>query len=281
MIQDIFPMVFHNEYRAFEPNDESLIISFQEDKMLIRQEAGVSRFPQYQEVSFSGGEIHYLFSIDDQKYFLLMASESIAIEGYEYVPVGSFREMQPRHTAFAAVTAYHLCRWYESNRFCGRCGHTMTADDKERMLRCPACENIIYPVIAPAVIIGVVDGDRIIMTKYNSREYKRYALVAGFAEIGESLEQTVAREVMEEVGLRVKNIRYYKSQPWALSGTLLAGFFAELDGDDEIIMDEEELSEAVWFHRDEITIQDDTISLTREMIAAFQSGLFNSDFFRK
>ena len=97
-------------------------------------------------------------------------------------------------------------------------------------------------------------------------------MIAGFTEIGENAEQTVAREVMEEVGLKVKNIRYYKSQPWAFSGSLLMGFFAELDGDDVITLDTNELSEAGWFSRDEIDLEDDHLSLTREMIMLFKQN---------
>ena len=97
-----------------------------------------------------------------------------------------------------------------------------------------------------------------------------YALVAGFTEIGETLEQTVEREVMEEVGLKVKNIRYYKSQPWGLSGSLLAGFFCDLDGDDTITLQEDELKEAEWFEAADLTPEADGISLTREMMAKFR-----------
>ena len=104
-------------------------------------------------------------------------------------------------------------------------------------MRCACCGNMVYPKIAPAVIVGVIYDNKILMTKYSDREYKKYALIAGFTEIGETAEETVRREVMEEVGLHVKNIRYYKSQPWALSGSLLAGFFCELDGDDTISRD--------------------------------------------
>ena len=110
------------------------------------------------------------------------------------------------------------------------------------------------------------------MSKYAGRTYTNYALIAGFTEIGESAEQTVAREVMEEVGLKVKNIRYYKSQPWAFSGSLLMGFFCELEGSDEIRLDTSELAEAGWFARNEITLEDDHISLTREMIMAFKNN---------
>lgn len=121
-----------------------------------------------------------------------------------------------------------------------------------------------FPKICPAVIVGVTDGNRILMSKYAGRSYKKYALLAGFTEIGETVEETVAREVMEEVGLKVKNIRYYKSQPWAFSDTLLMGFYCDLDGDAEVTLDEEELALAEWFERDEIPVEPSRDSLTNE-----------------
>lgn len=131
---------------------------------------------------------------------------------------------------------------------------------------------MIYPRINPVIIVGVTWGDKIIMTKYNGRSYKDYALIAGFTEFGETIEQTVEREVLEEVGLKVKNIRFYKSQPWGFSGSLLMGFFADVDGDKHISLEEEELSYGGWFKRDEIDLPPDDVSLTREMILAFANG---------
>ena len=128
---------------------------------------------------------------------------------------------------------------------------------------------MIYPRIAPAVIIAVTDGDRLVMSKYAGRSYTRFALLAGFIEIGETAEEAVAREVMEEVGLKVKNIRYYGSQPWGIAGNLSIGYFCDLDGDDTIRIDENELSEAGWYHRDSLPAKDDGISITREMIRIF------------
>ena len=141
----------------------------------------------------------------------------------------------------------------------------------QRMLQCPCCANMVFPKIAPAVIVGVTHGDKILMTKYAGREYKRYALIAGFTEIGESVEETVKREVMEEVGLHVKNLRYYKSQPWSFSDTLLMGFFAEVEGDDSITLDREELALAEWFERENIPVSESDISLTSEMIEYFRN----------
>ena len=122
------------------------------------------------------------------------------------------------------------------------------------------------------MIVGILNGDKLLMSKYAGRSYRSYALIAGFIEIGESAEQTVQREVMEEVGLKVKNIRYYKSQPWGFTDSLLFGYFCELDGNDTIRLDTNELSQAGWYTRDEITLEDDYLSLTREMILQFKEG---------
>ena len=141
------------------------------------------------------------------------------------------------------------------------------------MLSCESCGFLVYPTISPCVIVGIHSGDRLLLTKYAGRAYTRYALVAGFVEIGESLEQAASREVMEEVGLKIKNLQFYKSQPWPFSDSLLSGFFAELDGDDTITLDQEELSLGVWMKRDEIPPDESKISLTGAMMEAFRTGV--------
>lgn len=142
----------------------------------------------------------------------------------------------------------------------------------ERARQCGACGAVVYPSISPAVIVAVVDGERILLTKYANRPGSRMALVAGFMEVGETVEDTVRREVMEEVGLKLKNIRYYKSQPWAFSSSVLMGFFADLDGSSDIVLDKNELQEAAWVDRDDAPANDANISLTAEMIDAFRLG---------
>ncbi len=121
------------------------------------------------------------------------------------------------------------------------------------------------------MIVAVRSRGRILLTQY-SRPDAPWALIAGFAEIGETIEQTVRREVMEECGLRVRDLRYYKSQPWGFSGDLLFGFFCECDGDDMIRLDAHELKRAAWFLPEEIDFRDDGVSLTREMIECFRTG---------
>ena len=124
-----------------------------------------------------------------------------------------------------------------------------------------------------SALTAVTDGDRLVLSKYAGRSYTRFALIAGFIEIGETAEEGVAREVMEEVGLKVKNIRYYKSQPWSMSDTLLMGFFCDLDGDDQSVkIDKDELALAEWHVRGALPAKDDGISMTREMIRMFEEG---------
>jgi len=291
MIQDIYPKIYHNEYRDINPSQNDCILIFHKNKVLIRFQEDKLRYPTLQEfkdhaktsVSFKADKyiFYYLFSIDDRKYFLaypdstaliLQELPPVSLPGYAYEDVRIFRTAKSRHTSFAGITAHHLYGWYQTNRFCGRCDHPMSADHRERMLFCPQCHNMVYPRISPAVIVGILNGDKILMSKYAGRSYANYALIAGYVEVGENVEQTVQREVMEEVGLKVKNIRYYKSQPWAFSGSLLMGFFCDLDGSDQITLDTGELAEAGWFSREEISLADDSVSLTREMIIRFKEG---------
>jgi NAD+ diphosphatase len=242
---------------------------------IARDEENHLQLPQYGELADvqRKEDLQYLFSVGKETYFLLKSKDELPqANGYAYETVRTLRQLVSKEVCFAVMTAYHLYMWYRDNGYCGRCGGETVHDTKERMLRCPTCGNMIFPKIAPAVIVALTDGERILMTKYADREYKKYALIAGFTEIGETVEETVAREVMEEVGLKVKNVRYYKSQPWGVDSNLLLGFFAELDGDDTIHRDETELAEAEWFERNAMPAHDDGISLTREMMGVFERG---------
>ena len=288
MIHDIEPHKFDIAYIDSEPKNDSAILFFHDSYLLVgrlrNQAGGNITFPTYGEVCEKCEKLIYLFRLDEQSFFYYNVDKNETPQQlveklnlkqdivYDWQPRQFFRTALPKEYALAAVTAMHLDGWYRKNRYCGACGHPLIRDTKERMLRCEVCNNMVYPRINPAVIVGVTDGDRLLLTKYRGRAYKKYALVAGFTEIGESFEQTVAREVMEETGLKVKNIRYYKSQPWGFADNILAGYFCEVDGDPTIRMDQEELSVAEWFQRDAIPVEPEDLSLTNEMIIHFKQG---------
>ena len=269
MIQDLGEKKLYNEFEEIEAGEQDNVFCFDGDKILVSKSPdGTLIVPK--AVDFAGHKMQYLFRINEERYFLIVEKVEPLTE-YEWESTRNLRKFEWKELAFAAATAYHLYQWYRDNQYCGRCGEKLEHDHTERMLRCNACGNMIFPKIAPAVIVGVINGNKILLTKYNGRVYKKYALIAGFTEIGETAEETVAREVMEEVGLKVKNIRYYKSQPWGTDCNLLLGFFCDLDGTNT--MDEKELSTAEWFERDEMPVDDDGFSLTREMMSIFKRGV--------
>ena len=274
MIQDIYPHVLNNRFDPSKrPDENSLILSFSGLDLLIKGET----LPRMNDLKgIRGCDLIYLFSVDGDKDFFLYRETlepEIIPEGFEYVNARTLRSkgFSEKYMPLAIYTGLHLSHWYGNFKYCGRCGKPTHSDEKERALRCE-CGNVIYPVIAPAVIVGVTNGDKILVTKYRTG-FAHFALVAGFTEIGETLEETVAREVMEETGLKVKNIRYYKSQPWGIVSDLLVGFYCDVDGDDTIKMDESELKIAEWRTREEVELQPDQFSLTNEMMTMFKQGL--------
>lgn len=188
--------------------------------------------------------------------------------------------MVPRVNGFISMNAGHLRSWYQDSCYCGRCGHKTEHSKAERMMACPACGNAMYPRINPAILALIIekgespDKDRTLLTMYRGRGIEAYVLVAGFLEFGETVEQCVAREVMEEVGIKVRNVRYFDSQPWGFNQNIMMGYTCELDGDSAITVDQSELKTAAWFTREECPDRDDDhSSLTAHMIRSFKNGL--------
>ena len=275
MLQDMDAGRLENEFRDTAAVETDSIICFHEGKVLLNRGAENSlSLPTLAGIGNRKSAVapRYIFRMQERNYFLWTADAPAAAEGFAYEPVRQLRQLKSKEICFAVMTAWHLYNWYRANRFCGCCGAPTEHDSKERMLRCVKCGNMIFPRINPAVIVAVTDGDRLLLSKYAGRAYTHYALLAGYTEIGETIEQTVHREVMEEVGLRVKNLRYYKSQPWGVDGNILMGFFCDVDGSKAIRIDKNELSMAQWYPRDALPAKDDGISLTREMIRVFEEG---------
>ena len=273
MIQDIEPKHLDNHYENKSPRPQDAALCFSPaGEVFCRAAAdGSLEFPRFDALP-EGTAASYLFAIDDERYFLIPEGTPLP-EGFSTRSLRQLRRLRPMadDRVYAAYTGYHLWKWYRSSRYCGACGAATVPDETERMLRCPVCGNQIYPRLNPAVIVGVLGGGRILVTRYRTG-FAHNALVAGFTEIGETLEQTVAREVFEETGLHVKNIRYYKSQPWGVAQDILMGFFCEVDGDARIRMDEHELKYAAWETPETLELQPSDHSLTNEMMRLFKQG---------
>lgn len=279
MIQDIFPHKLYNQYRPdIQPGKDDYVICIKDQNMLVNKKQMdhlVLEFPRVGDFT-QKLNLRYLLSVDDEHYFIYDQqdkAEEPLLSGYDYMDIRKIRKSvsAPRYRIFALLTAKHLYDWYRDNVFCGRCGETMVHSKKERAMMCKCCGYVSYPRIMPAVIVGVRDKDRLLITRYRNG-YQHNALVAGFTEIGETLEETVMREVMEETGIRVKNIEYYKSQPWGIANDILMGFYCDAEGSVEIRMEEDELKYAEFVHKKDIVLQPDDFSLTNEMMKVFKES---------
>ncbi|MDD7200783.1 MAG: NAD(+) diphosphatase [Sphaerochaetaceae bacterium] len=260
MIQDIAPHQLDNHWHPCEPKSGDYLFHFKDKRLLLSPDGSLPRVADIQS------PLTYLFTFDEVNCWLSQESE-----GENWIALRETKNL-PDGLGLAAATAWQLNTWYEGNRFCGHCGKPMALGTSERSLVCPSCGTTIYPKIMPAVIIGLWNGNRILMTRYaiSHSAYRGRALIAGFVEIGESAEETVRREVMEEVGLSVRDIRYFASQPWGSASDLLLGYFCHLDKSSSIHLDATELEDAEWVGRDEIDPATDTVSLTGTMIRYFK-----------
>ncbi len=280
MIQDIQPHKYNNDYVKREPQETDIFLIFSKNQALFYVDKSNLELPTIETLKqaypdLKNEQLTYLFSIDEIGVFTIIKHDILfeEREAFEYKPISSFRTFVPMWKGFIGITANHLYKWYQSNRYCGCCGGVMVEKEDERAMKCVNCGFLDFPKICPVVIVGVINEDKILLTKYANRAFTNYALIAGFCEIGESLEATIAREVKEEAGVQVKNLRYYGSQPWGFSESLLMGFFADLDGDPTITIDEEELIEGIWMNREGVPVdQENGLSLTYTMMQAFKNG---------
>lgn len=275
MIQDIAPHKFDNSFHCGPAKREDIALCFWQNSVLLK-DGELPRFADLPEelARRTAQEAERLFSIDETAFYLLDAQQlhTEEPEGFSWQSTRVFRNMEPSFLAFGGITACHLWRWEQSRQYCGRCGTKTEHSQSERALFCPKCGLMEYPKISPAVIVAISDGDKLLMAKNANSKSGSYALIAGFVEIGESFEQTVHREAMEEVGIRLKNVRYYKSQPWGFSDTVMIGFTAELDGSGEFTLQQSEIADAKWVHREDIPPVESFISIGSELIENFRLG---------
>lgn len=187
-------------------------------------------------------------------------------ETAEYLPMGlraSYDYLDPVLHKIAGK-AYELIYWDQHSRFCPSCG-TKTVMQTTISKQCPNCKYEIYPVVSPAILVLIRKGDAILLVHARNFRGSFYGLVAGFLETGETLEECVRREVMEETGLEINNITYFGNQPWPYPSNLMVGFIADYVSG-TIRLQDEELSEGAFFSKDNLPELPRKLSLARKMI---------------
>jgi NAD+ diphosphatase len=248
---------------------------FNSGKLLIENTDGKAAIPFLKspaEIGISTKLDHYLGTLGGYGCYTAVADT----EASDREIIG-FRELRSLFCVLdddilmLACRAKQLAEWNRLNQFCGRCGSHTEPKKDERAHICPKCGLIVYPRISPAVITAIIKGDSILLAHNYRFRNNMYSLIAGFVEAGETLEDTVKREIFEEVGLKVRNIRYFSSQPWPFPDSLMVGFTAEYESGD-INVDGIEIRDAAWFKSSSLPDLPDGMSIARKIIEWFKEN---------
>ena len=243
--------------------DHKLLTKKEEDRYLIPKSTDLRALDQRPD------PLHFLGSLEGCPCYAgeLPLSEPLP-ETFELKGVRSLFGHLEEPLIGVAGLANQLVLWDRNHRFCGRCA--LPTEDKadERAKACPECGLVNYPRLSPAVIVAVVRDDRLLLAHSQRFPGKFYSVLAGFVEPGETLEECIQREIQEEVGIEVKNIRYFGSQPWPFPDSLMIAFTAEYAGG-EITVDPSEIADAGWFSADSLPSIPPKISIARQLIDWF------------
>ena len=275
MIHEIFPHRFNNHYLANKNiGEKDFILHYHGNSLLLKTKGDEFEIPQKHNFSEISDKIQhtFLFTFNDVPCFLIWDKLKANTPHFIYKEINFFRTARQQEIAWISIAGFHLMNWYLQNKFCGKCGARTLQKTDERAIVCPGCNTVVFPKISPAVIVAIICNNKILLARNSNFAGDWYSLIAGSVDVGESLEETLTREVKEEVGLDIKNIRYYKSQPWPLSGSMMIGFIAEADENQPISIDNKEIAEAAWFTRGNLPKHSLNISIAGEMIEKFEKG---------
>ena len=217
---------------------------------------------------YGAGGIQFLGVLAGQPVWALgLEADAAAPEGHEFVHLRALPTRADEHSWMLGARAVQLIEWARSHRFCGACGTPTQLAPRERAMACPACGLLAFPRLSPAVIMVVRRGGDLLLAHGRAFPQPFYGPLAGFVEVGETLEHAVRREVREEVGVEVGEVRYITSQSWPFPNSLMIGFFAEYAGG-EITIDPAEIVDARWFAPDEIPRYPDNFVISSRLVHA-------------
>ena len=253
-----------------QDHDEALTFVFHRGELLLRNATLALPAPaDVAGLQLPAERFHALGTMDGRYYQMAWVDEPL-LSGADYGYHGLRSLFGVLDDGFLGLAgrAFQLGEWARTHRYCGACAHVMQQLEGERCLKCPNCGHSAYPRISPAMMVLIRKGDQVLLAMHTNSPYKRYTALAGFLEAGESVEEAVHREVYEEVGLRVHNLKYFASQPWPFPHSLMIAYTAEyLDGD--IRLDPNEIADARWFGPDDEWPEiPATVSIASELLKA-------------
>ncbi|GFN35751.1 NAD(+) diphosphatase [Tepidimicrobium xylanilyticum] len=247
---------------------------FRDDKLMVYEKDGKISIPRRKDVLKLNISIYNIQCMGAYFGYNCYCGEFVDIlddEKNKLMDLKTLSKSIEENYYYLASKAKLLLNWLKSNQYCGRCGSKMHMKDSksERAMVCSMCNNTTWPRTSPAIIVAVTKGDKLLLAHNRQFPNGRYSVIAGFVEYGETLEECVKREVYEEVGIKVRNIKYFGSQPWPFPNSMMIGFTAEyLDG--EIKVDGDEIIDANWFTKEEVLrMHNKSISLGSQLIEWF------------
>lgn len=248
------------------------IMAFAGSQVLVHA-ADPARFPTFYDVAAlipESAELHHLGSWDGHPVFAVAIAKSLAAgDDWQWLDLRRLLGVLDESLFHVAGRAAQILDWARNHRFCGRCGSPTGPHDRgERALVCPSCGFGAYPRINPCVIAIVTRGDEILLARAHRFANGMFSALAGFMEVGESAEQTLVREVREEVGVDIGAVRYFASQSWPFPSNLMLAYLAEYAGG-EIRLQEDEIAEAGFFHYTDLPLLPPPGSIARAMIDHF------------
>ena len=246
--------------------------AFRQNKLLVRSESDHVSLPclvHFEEVGLIPLCQHYMGSLEGRHCFAVdVAEEARPPSEMTFEGLRQVHDLLDEDLFWIAARAVQIVEWDKTHQFCGRCGVRMSARPTERAKECPRCGLLHFPRLAPAIIVLIERGDQLLLARSRRFATGMYSVLAGFVEPGESLEEAVEREIREEVGLSVREIRYFGSQPWPFPHSLMIGFTATYAGG-EISVDASEIEDAGWFTVKNLPPIPDRISIARKLIDWF------------
>ncbi len=251
---------------------DAYIFAFKGEQILVIEADGSYRILRRSELDsaqLTGIREHYLGVLDIVPCYAVDLDTGVDVpEGFCFTGLRDLFEHFGEDLFSAAGYAFQIVHWDRMHQFCGKCGAPAAYASVERAKVCTECREIYYPRISPAIIVAVKKGNQLLLARNKQRKHKFYSVLAGFVEPGETLEECVEREVREETGIEVKNIRYFASQPWPFPNALMIGFTADYAGG-VIREDGREIEDAGWFSPENLPRVPGPISIARKLIDAF------------
>jgi NAD+ diphosphatase len=249
-------------------SDTTLWFLFSDDELYYHETSEKAQLPTTTEISLTELAFEnalHLGTLGDVQCCGVYLSSGQPVPGLSSKKLRQLHGQLPDpHYAFA-FRALHLLNWRKKNQFCGACGGPLSMSATELAAECNACGNLVFPRISPAIIVSIEKGNQILLARSSRFPTGMYSVIAGFVEPGETFEECVRREVKEEVGLDVGNIRYFSSQPWPFPDSLMVGFSAEWTGGD-IVIDDAEIVDANWYSIDNLPPLPGKDSIARKLI---------------